>query len=280
MAPLGNSAYRASPPATPPAAGLDAGPLAGSPEDLRTLVVPPPGTPPAGTELDYERIGRNALATGGAFTVTYAAATALKNAARACTALPMPLKALACALPAASVFASPYVEDRIRDDLGTRATHPSSPSLGHYAVSSGALFTSGIAMQRALASLPKPSPLSVAGAACTIVQAGLASVCAGGATELDAQLDRQAEARAGGPPAPSVPLDPAIKGAGRSRSLVLPALVEAGRLVTGRPPLSAPTSLALITASWSLRGALMPEQPCRPGLGAVPPIPPTDIPPA
>jgi hypothetical protein len=283
MSPLGKCTFRTilEPPPEPPADAAAPG------TSLGAQVVPPPADPPSGDKgpgLDPERIAKNALATGGALGVTYAAATALKNAAKASPSLPVPLKVLACALPAASVFASPLVEDRLRQALGTSATHPAEPSFGHYAVASGALFTSGLAMQKALASLPKPSPLSAAGVATTLVQASLASVCAGGATEVDAQLSRQAEARSGKPPAPDVTFDPARKGVGRSLSLVPPALVEAGLLASGRAPLSPPVALGLICSSWSFRGALMPEPARDPGdkppSATWPPFPPTDIPPA
>lgn len=222
----------------------------------------PPPSAPIAKGADIERVGKNAAASAVALGSCFGTMTALNNAVRATPGMPRSVKIFTGCLPSLGVYPTPWVEDGVRNALGTTATFPVKPSLAHDGVAAASLFLFNLACSRS-PSIPKFPAATRAGMAATVVQATLASVFAGGASELTAQWMNQRDqpegAQAGTPPH----LDDHRKATGRLLSQV-PAVALQTALAVRSTPLPASLSLlplATVTGGWSLRRVLIPPAP-------------------
>jgi hypothetical protein len=187
--------------------------------------------------------------------------TALNNAVRGVRGMSVRVTAFTGLLPSASVFPTPWVEDSVRAALGTRATYPVEPSLAHDAVAGATLFLFNRACARS-ARIPKFLPATPAGMAATVVQATVASVFAGGASEITAQwMNGHIPAGEGAPSAPP-PLDNTRKATGRLISQVPAAILQTSIALVGKPSLAKGSlvPMGVVTGGWSFRRVLIPPQ--------------------
>lgn len=211
------------------------------------------------TEL--ERVTKNAAASAVALGSCFGTMTALNNAVRAVHGVSVRVKAFTGLLPSASVFATPWVEDGMRAALGTQATYPVQPSLAHDAVAGTTLFLFNRACARS-ARIPRFPPASRAGMAATVVQATVASVFAGGASEITAQwMNAHIPAGEGAPSAPP-PLDNTRKATGRLLSQAPAATLQTAMAFASKDllPKGSLVPLGVVTGGWCFRRVLIPPQ--------------------
>lgn len=228
--------------------------------DVVPRLSPTPAGVPAGTDIDPEKVVKNAGAGAVGVGVVYGVAVAANNAARATPGLPKVVKVAAALLPSASVYLTPWVEDGTRHALGTTQTFPIQPSLAHDAVASGGLFLFNLGWTRS-AMIPRFPAATPAGMASTVVQCILASMFAGGASELSAQRMNQGDHAAGHPAQPPVHIENTRKGLGRLYSQIPAAGVHMYLALRGKP---LPANLALlpsafVSGGWTFRRELIPS---------------------
>ncbi len=218
-----------------------------------------PQSPEAPKKTDLVKVGKNALAGAVALGGCLGTMTALNNAVRATPAMPIPVRIVTGLLPTVSVFATPWVEDNVRQTVGTTATLPVRPSLAHDAVASVSLFAFNVACARS-ACVPKFPPATPAGMAAGVLQCTVASLIAGGASEITAQwMNAGARPRQQAAPTPP-PMDNADKATGRVLSQVPAAALQTGIALSGKPlpPRRALLPLGTVTGGWAFRRQLAP----------------------
>jgi hypothetical protein len=215
--------------------------------------------PPARNKTDLVKVGKNAIASAVALGGCFGTMTALNHAVRATPAMPTPVRIVAGLLPSVSVFATPWVEDGVRQTVATSATLPVRPSLAHDAVASVSLFAFNVACARS-AYVPKFPPATPAGMAAGVLQCTMASLIAGGASEITAQWmnasERPRKQAAETPP----PMDNTDKAMGRVISQVPAAALQTGIALSGKPlpPQRALLPLGVVTGGWAFRRQLAP----------------------
>ena len=96
-------------------------------------------------KTDWLKAGKNALASAVALGGCFGTMTALNQAVRSRPGMPVAARVVTGLLPSASVFPTPWVEDGVRQTVGTTATLPVRPSLAHDAVASANLFAFNVA---------------------------------------------------------------------------------------------------------------------------------------
>lgn len=218
-----------------------------------------PQSPQAPKKTDLVKVGKNALASAVALGGCFGTMTALNNAVRATPGMPTPVRIVTGLLPTVSVFATPWVEDNVRQTVGTTATLPVRPSLAHDAVASVSLFAFNVACARS-ASVPKFRPATPAGVAAGVLQCTAASLIAGGASEITAQWMNERD-RPHPQAAPTPPqMSNTDKATGRILSQVPAATLQTGVALSGKP---VPTRwsllpLGLVTGGWAFRRQLTP----------------------
>jgi hypothetical protein len=218
-----------------------------------------PQSPQAPKKTDLVKVGKNALASAVALGGCFGTMTALNHAVRATPAMPTPVRIVAGLLPSVSVFATPWVEDGVRNAVGTTATLPVRPSLAHDAVASVSLFAFNVACARS-AFVPKFRPATPAGVAAGVLQCTAASLIAGGASEITAQWMNERD-RPHPQAAPTPPqMTNSDKATGRILSQVPAATLQTGVALSGKP---VPTRwsllpLGLVTGGWAFRRQLTP----------------------
>lgn len=210
-------------------------------------------------KTDLVKVGKNAVASAIALGGCFGTMSALNNAVRATPGMPIPVRIVTGLLPSASVFPTPWVEDGVRQTMGTTATLPVRPSLAHDAVASASLFLVNVVCARS-ASIPKWRPATPAGMAAGVLQCTAASLIAGGASELTAQ-----RMNAGEPPRRQVAkappqMDITDKATGRVLSQVPAAALQTGIALSGKPLPSRWSLLPLgaVTGGWAFRRELAP----------------------
>jgi hypothetical protein len=218
-----------------------------------------PQSPEAPKKTDLVKVGKNALASAVALGGCFGTMTALNNAVRATPAMPTPVRIVTGLLPTASVFATPWVEDNVRQTVGTTATLPVRPSLAHDAVASVSLFAFNVACARS-AHVRKFPAATPAGMAAGVLQCTVASLIAGGASEITAQwMNAGGRLRQQAAPKPP-PMDNTDKATGRVLSQVPAAALQTGIALSGKPlpPRRALLPLATVTGGWAFRRQLAP----------------------
>ena len=225
--------------------------------------------PPARNKTDLVKVGKNAIASAVALGGCFGTMTALNHAVRATPAMPTPMRIVTGLLPSASVFATPWVEDGVRQTVGTTATLPVRPSLAHDAVASVSLFAFNVACARS-AYVPKFPPATPAGMAVGVLQCTVASLIAGGASEITAQWMNAAEDDNGHAAPTPPPMTTTDKATGRVLSQVPAAALQTGIALSGKPLPSRASLLPLgaVTGGWAFRRELAPP------LGLTFPAPP------
>jgi hypothetical protein len=242
-----------------------------NPAATRERTLPHGSNEPPGAAYDIERVAKNAVSSAVALGSCFGTMSALNNAVRATPGMPTALKVLTGLLPSAGVFPTPWVEDRMRDALGTTATYPLKPSLAHDAVAGAALFVFNATCARSKF-IPKPPANSWAGAAATMLQVTAASLFAGSATELSSQWMNHRDRQADTPPEPPPHIDNPRKATGRVKSQAAAAALQTGLALTGKtlPPGLSLLPMTLVTGGWCFRRVLIPPETSTPG-GSQPP---------
>lgn len=215
--------------------------------------------PEARSKTDLVKVGKNAVASAIALGGCFGTMNALNNAVRATPSMPIPVRIVTGLLPSAGVFPTPWVEDRVRQTVGTTATLPVRPSLAHDAVASASLFLFNVACARS-AHIPKFPPATPAGMAAGVLQCTVASLIAGGASELTAQwmnAGERSRRQAAEIPAQMTTTD---KATGRVLSQVPAAALQTGIALSGKPlpPRRALLPLGVVTGGWAFRRTLTP----------------------
>lgn len=236
---------------------------------------------------DFVRVGKNAVAGSVALGGCFGSMTALNNAVRATPGVPRAVRVVTGVLPSAGVFPTPWVENGVRDTLGTSATLPRQPTLGHDTVAAASLFLFNVGFSRS-GLLPRYGAATPRGMAVTVLQCASASLVAGAATELTAQwMNAQAQdkdAACEGPP--PVHFDNTDVATGRLLSQLPAAGLQTGLALSGKqlPSRWSLLPLGLVTGGWSFRRVLMPgsgsAQVSEPRAPSTPWIPDCTIPPA
>lgn len=218
-----------------------------------------PQSPQAPKKTDLLKVGKNAIASAVALGGCFGTMTALNHAVRATPAMPIPVRIVTGLLPSASVFATPWVEDGVRQTVGTTATLPVRPSLAHDAVASVSLFAFNVACARS-ALVPKLPPATAGGMAAGVLQCTVASLIAGGASEITAQWmnagERPRKQAAETPPQ----METTDKAIGRVLSQVPAAALQTGIALSGKPlpPRRTLLPLGAVTGGWAFRRQLAP----------------------
>ena len=227
-------------------------------------VAPPPAPPAKGAPscvagLDAGRAASAACVSAVAIGGLYGGMSAINSAVRATPGLPKAVKVAAALLPSLSVYATPWVEDRVRLALGTAPTYPLRPSLAHDAVASAGLFLFNAWCSRS-ARVPKFPPATPAAMATAVVQCTLASAIAGGASELSAQWMNARDRAAGVTTGAPVFSDNHRKGMGRLYSQLPAAALHVHMARRGKPLPAHLAQLpgAVVSGGWACRRVLMP----------------------
>lgn len=266
--------YRECPPGGPPLPEPD--PLE-KPPALRDRTITATGVPEAprpASGTDYEKVAKNAAASAVALGSCFGTMSALNNAVRAIPGMPVPVKVLTGLLPSASVFPTPWIEDGVRAALDTTATLPTRPSLAHDAVAGATLFGFNAACARSVR-IPRFPAATPAGMAATVVQATVASVLSGAASEASAQWMNDQDRRSGDPhPAPAL-IDNTRKATGRLLSQVAAAACQTALAFSKTPPPPAWSQVPMttVTSGWIFRRVLAPPVPS----SARPPVDPPPV---
>ncbi len=234
-----------------------------SPVNHRASDEPPPRPdrplPQAGPTTDLVKVGKNAVASAIALGGCFGTMTALNNAVRTMPGMPLPARIVTGLLPTAGVFPTPWVEDTVRQTVGTTATLPVRPSLAHDAVASASLFLFNVVCARS-ASIPKFRPATPAGMAAGVLQCTAASLLAGGASEITAQWMNSAERTRRQAAAAPPQMNTTDKATGRLLSQVPAAALQTGIALSGKPLVSSRALLPLgaVTGGWAFRRQLAP----------------------
>lgn len=277
--------------ARPAGSAPDPGP-ATEPATVRARTQPGDAASPPAGGVDIEKVAKNAVASAAAIGSCFGTTSSLNNALRARLGTSVPTKVLAGLGPSISVFPTPWVEDGMRNALGTTATHPVKPSLAHDAVAAASLFAFNLAYSRS-AWTPKFAANTPAGFIATVCQTTAASLVAGGASEITAQWMNEEERQKGHSMEHPAHIDNIRKATGRLYSQGAAATLQTWLAFPGNklsPPM-ARAPLASVTGGWTFRRALIPPEPSAgsadppPWVTAraadpVPGFPPHDIPPA